>query len=183
MNKVHPLLSYALRNQKRSHQSLMSDTWATSFSDLVTLLLCFFLTMISFGPLGKPDPKSELIDAKAAGTSLALEGSGVQRRTFGLTPEELSRVSSEERPEALNELISSVLLGGYQQKKITVTVSPETKSEQGGLRWMSIIQRLSGIHRQLIDAAPGAQVLLRIAPVAQSNPEYVATIEVEDLGK
>jgi flagellar motor protein MotB len=183
MNKVHPLLSYALRNQKRSHQSLMSDSWATSFSDLVTLLLCFFLTMISFGPLGKPAPKSAQIDTKTPGTSLALEGSGVQRRIFGLTPEELSGASSEERSKALNELIASVLLDGYQRKKITVTVSPETQSEQGAVRWMSIIQRLSGIHRQLIDAAPGAQVLLRIAPVVLSNPEYIVAIEVEDLGK
>jgi flagellar motor protein MotB len=182
MNKTHPLLSYALRD-KRSHQSLMNDSWATSFSDLVTLLLCFFLTMISFGPLGKPHQPPVDASPIASGISLALEGQGVTRRTFGLTSEELSKVGSEERPEVVAELLSAVLSGGYLNKKITVTVSPETQSEQRGLRFMSIIQRLSGIHRQLIDAAPGAQVLLRVAPVTQVGAEYAALIEVEDLGK
>jgi flagellar motor protein MotB len=183
MNKAHPLLNYALRTQKKNHLSLMSDSWATSFSDLVTLLLCFFLTMISFGPLGKPINNPVVTNPNSPGISLALEGKGVTRRTFGLTSEELSKVDSDERPEVVVEMLSAVLSGGYLKKEITVTVFPETQSEQRGLRLMSIIQRLSGIHRQLIDAAPGAQVLLRVAPVTHVEAEYAALIEVEDLGK
>ena len=201
MKLTRSLLTYQLHlpSNQQSAGSLHDLVWATTFSDLVTLLFCFFLTMVSFGPIGKavrqnavPAEVVEKTPVTQAGTSFAIRGEGVQKRVFLLDVNELARIVQGDASETLDEIKKVAISDGYQERTVRITVSPEVENDQVGTRWLSIIQRLSELKRQLFDARAQTALVLRIAQIprieigakegaAEEKKQTRVMIEVEDV--
>lgn len=193
------MLTYRLHTKDDSKEeiaSLHDLVWSTTFCDLVTLLLCFFLTMVSFGPIGKAhrqtienQTESQPDKAKSeTGTGLALKGEGVEKRVFMLTRDDVTELANGSVTAALNEVKNIAASGGYEKRRIRITVSPQAPDTPEGEKWLSIIQRLSNLQRQLFDARWQTTLALRIAPLPsdqapesdEKREEIVGMIEIED---
>lgn len=202
MNPPRSLLTYRLELRGRQVLPANDSLWAVTFSDLITLLLCFFLTMISFGPIGTayregeaPELTPESISQVPPkdGTSLAISGEGVQRRVFELFEEDLSRIAQGGTSETLEEVKKTIESDSYDSRRVTITVAPGSKNEGQGERWLSIIQRLSGLQRQVFDAQPKTLLKLRIsepypkpgleAEGSRQGSGVPALIEIEEVSR
>ncbi len=197
MTLTPQILTYRLQTKATDQEevSALHDlVWSLTFCDLVTCLLCFFLTMVSFGPIGRgassqnkiSEPVSEPIKhVTEAGTGLALKGNGTRKRLFTLSPEDFTALAAGGEVGVLGEVKSIAGSAGYETRRIRITVSPSAAGTQEGSKWLSIIQRLSDLQRQLFDARWQTSLVLRIARVPEetgneAEKQIVGTIEIED---
>lgn len=202
--KSHPsLLTYHLTRRSRFDPPFNDAVWAITFSDLLTLLFSFFIAMVSFSPLGQspvpaalPEtnpPQVAEIEENEAGTSLAIAEEGVSKRVFELRREELSRIAAGDTADTLEEMKKIIISNSYDNRRVTITVSPAVESDWQGERWLSIIQRLAELQRQVFDAQPKTPLKLRISEPYPRNrkaegqtghPDAVlALIEVEEVSR
>ena len=202
MKAQSQLLSYNLKLQTGTERSIHDEVWATTFSDLVTLLLCFFLTMVSFGPVGQvsstgTDPQMEVMPASQrvekgeTGIPIALSGSGVGRRQIELSQKTLLELEVGAPARVIEEAKKIIVSGSYLRRRVTIVVTPEAGQQGSGPRWMSILQRITELERQLFDSRRGIEVVLRLTSgtmgaqgqplLASDGTPLLGEIVIEDL--
>lgn len=150
--------------------------WLVSFGDLLTLLLCFFLSIITFGPLGSgprklpsngldPQVVQSKVDlrgtqtARESGTMLAIHDSGSMQIELMLTEADFKKTPFEVNREAWNRLQSEIALDSYGDGAVVVeTCSSLHGSASAKARFISMSRALA-IRSHLIDAGLGSSSL------------------------
>lgn len=162
----------------RSGVSKPSAIWLISFGDLLTLLLCFFLSIVSFGPLN-PNvelPKSDLTTRTNSsalpaeqkitrpGTRFALKTHGrfAAARHFGelklqIAEEEYTDLGGRLYEAAQQRLIKAVKSDSYRVVAAEVSSCSALSSERSG--WFQSVSRALEMRRQLVDAGISAQAV------------------------
>lgn len=174
-------MTSGLSGSEASGRSIHSN-WMLSFGDLLTLLLCFFLSILSFSSLnpsndraqkhdkvqGVGGPEPILADTEgrqtAAGTQLAnLEGSD-EKATL---PANASVVNGlrlwfgesdyvglgwELSEVAIQRLKSQVVRTAYAPKRVTIESCLGSTVIGDETAWAGSISRILGLRSQLIDA-------------------------------
>jgi hypothetical protein len=162
----------------RTGVSKPNAIWLISFGDLLTLLLCFFLSIVSFGPLNPHAtlPKNELTARSdstpstsaykktPAGTGFALKTHGrfAAARHFGelklqIAEEEYTDLGGTLSEEAQKRLESAVKSSGYSVLAASVSSCSALGSVSSG--WFQSISRSLQVRRQLVDAGVSAQAV------------------------
>ena len=149
----------------------LSGSWLISFGDLLTLLLCFFLTIVSFGPL---NPKATLpikgVTSQSNSVTGPEPGVGVGKLGAG-TQVAQSRTSSTENQKELRlvfnvedflepteklvpakviELQKLIKTDGYSVGRVRLESCSELKSDDQG--WFQALSRGFYLRGQFIDA-------------------------------
>lgn len=139
---------------RRDNNHIISRSWLTTFGDLLTLLLCFFVCILSIAPLdetGTAKTASNIAETES-GTGLAgTLGSGSEIEL--LIPEaeyaeSLTRVSEKVRNMALlQQKPEDTLI----REALIETCFNETEVYEGE-SWYRSIERSLELQRQLVDA-------------------------------
>ncbi|MBN8548945.1 MAG: hypothetical protein J0M12_06495 [Deltaproteobacteria bacterium] len=168
-------------SSEASGRSIHSN-WMLSFGDLLTLLLCFFLSIISFSPLNPAHKSSEKVDKKQGvtkskehevapapaqtvdGTQLAnLEGSDekttllanmsvVDGLRLWLQESDYAGLGWELGEGAAARLKSQVVRTAYAPKRVTIESCLESTLIGDETAWAGSISRILSVRSQLIDA-------------------------------
>lgn len=140
------------------------ESWLVSFGDLLTLLLCFFISSISLSPFGKsvqvPDnisviegsaeSQDKIVLALEAGKPFADTKQQLTQREFGFSEMDFTD-NSRLNLESLNRLKAQAikLIGEYPDLEIQTCAQSELGSEQN---WNLALLRMEKLRGQLIDS-------------------------------
>lgn len=158
------------------------SNWFLSFGDLLTLLLCFFLTILSFSPLnpnrelGSVSEKSQTVTAgeslraaggvqnAVAGTALANLGLGDEKATlpvnasvveglrFWFEESDFVGLGWELSEQSAGRLKNQVVGTAYATKRVTIESCLEAAAVGEETAWAGSISRILTLRSQLIDA-------------------------------
>lgn len=138
----------------RSERRPVATTWLTSFGDLLTLLLCFFLSILSLNPF--PATKSSEVPAverskQQTGTTLANASKEVKKREFLI----YSHSAGADEQAFLKEVRGMLTASNIEQSHSITSVSLEGCSDEleqfEGESWFVSMDRTLSLYRQLID--------------------------------
>jgi hypothetical protein len=137
-----------------------SNQWLVSFGDLLTLLLCFFISVFALYQPNESNGSSSAITSTAtAATTVATAGTGIAKnelqRLFPFTGFELL-FKAEELKEGtdlvrrqLEDLIKSK---GYKHAAVLIEGCSSADGQGNSANWQRAWRRVDWLHRQLIDA-------------------------------
>ena len=153
---------------------MKNQPWLVSFGDLLTLLLCFFVTIIAQSPLNPRSAKSEALREKQeAGTEFAPSVSRSLFKTLTLSQQDFQKDSGG----IAQALKSSVILDGYEVSKASLSsCSPGV----GETSWFEATKQALSLRRQLIDAgvaSPRIEISVR-GPNCE-NAAWVSKIDFD----
>jgi len=152
--------------------------WLLTFGDLLTLLLCFFIAMVSFSDLNTSPQKKEYqaksVDYKAAtqpemnsgrlssnGTTLALNEVRQESKSasdsfeeYWFVEKDFSNLVTDIDPRSAEELKRRVTRLDYRAKQIEVqTCDAKNQLHDGTSNEVAVLRALA-LRRQVIDALP-----------------------------
>jgi flagellar motor protein MotB len=172
--------SSAARNDL-SERAIHSN-WILSFGDLLTLLLCFFLSIISFSPLNPANNVPVIVEedqpveqvstnvlpdaptGSEPGTALANLTSSDAELTpernrsyfsglrFWLNESDYSGLGWEPSEEAAKRIKNQVVRTSYQPKRVTIESCFDAGVKGAETVWAGSISRILNLRSQLIDA-------------------------------
>lgn len=144
------------------------DVWLITFSDLLTLVLGFFLVVISLSDIGKRTPPVEVatdnpnaVTVSAArgdresGTAIAEVITSPSVSEFHLRSSDFENGSAALDSDRLEKIKKAVALTGYKESQIRIETCSESGGEQDGQNWFIALGRVSALRRQLLDAGVG----------------------------
>lgn len=121
--------------------------WQLTFSDLLTLLLCFFVALIGFGQV-KPMSGTGSISGIAF-ASTTVEGDTFQVNELLLHVQDFE---DNQREVFQKRLKNFVFLEGYYSESLTLEVCAKGNPMQASKKWHEATQRMLEVNRQVIDA-------------------------------
>jgi hypothetical protein len=183
------LLQYQLPVQARTNHRttvhIAAAVWHTTFADLVTLLFCFFLVLLAFAAKKESAPApSEAINQqhssdRVSGTFSAQSYAEGAKAYFRLTPEDLRQLTNGQSLDVVRQVKATVELGGYANKRVTIAVRSTSDERTTADDWLSSIQAMDLLYRQLIDGTHGVEVVLQLKKLADGDAAAI-TIEERD---
>ena len=147
-----------------------SSRWLTSFGDLLTLLLCFFICIVSLSREKQPDRPTRTrlttwndMDSDAllykqtgkqrGGTGIAPLRDGPQKVTLRFGREDFTVGGEQLSSQAVDWMKSAIDIKGYRVKPHEVVVCAHNGTPGESADWYRAMQRVSDIRSQLIDAS------------------------------
>lgn len=100
--------------RRRRAEEDTGDNWLTTYSDMVTLLLCFFVLLYTFSTLDVQRFKSVL--ASFQGGSGMLDGSDT------IIPEELNLIKAEDDLTSLKDILENYAMISNLEEEITISI-------------------------------------------------------------
>ena len=100
--------------RRRRAEEDTGDNWLTTYSDMVTLLLCFFVLLYTFSTLDVQRFKSVL--ASFRGGSGMLDGSDT------IIPEELNLIKAEDDLTSLKDILENYAMISNLEEEITISI-------------------------------------------------------------
>ena len=151
-----------------SKHSRAARGWLTSFGDLLTLLLCFFLLQFSTTPKENSVPGGEVVEnhdqsqehATAGltpygwsprGTLLAKPSTGSPLVEREFRREMFSQETFELNEDAGEELKNLVIPVGYEIDRAFITTCGDRTDQSESLAWTAATGRALSLQRQLVD--------------------------------
>lgn len=155
--------------------------WLFSFSDMLTLLLAFFLYLIALSPIG-PGSERRPTNPLSDGIPLAEGKVPVEvQRVVGAGPEAIT-AHQELSAETLEAVKNVVSLSGYRLSEMVVeSCAPLPQSgntDAQEVSWFVSLSRTQAIRRQLIDALGVEAATVSVRPVGQ----WCSALSVEQSG-
>jgi len=143
--------------------------WLVTFGDLLTLLLCFFLSIVSFGPLNptqrvleeevtKPDEPinpvmpPEIDSEQVSGPTIALTNSDTMETLLRFTEQDYVGGGELFTSEASEKMRSELEPEGYEVESVVVESCYGKPEYPDGRSWFMSVSRALGLRSQLIDA-------------------------------
>ncbi len=137
-----------LNNNKRG-------TWLTSFGDMLTLILCFFLTVVSLGPLNTASARNnedKLTKNKHnLGTTIAKSEEDELRKEISFE-ETVFSSNPDNQIFGLSELVNELIdTETYRIKSVSIETCNAELETKEGQSWHVSMQRALALNSQLID--------------------------------
>ncbi|NLF25097.1 MAG: hypothetical protein GX589_05495 [Deltaproteobacteria bacterium] len=146
-----------------------SSLWLVSFGDLLTLMLCFFLSLIAFGPLNRgfqmESAKLTLETRKAIqvlkvprelarqpGITIAFSRDGKPSLKIAFGEEDFQKEREELLPTVLERMVSIVKSVQYDISEVKIEACRIDARGSAGGGWQAGSRMALGIRSQLLDA-------------------------------
>src|SRR5690606_20122283 len=100
--------------RRRRAEEDTGDNWLTTYSDMVTLLLCFFVLLYTFSTLDVQRFKSVL--ASFQGGSGMLDGSDT------IIPEELNLIKAEDDLTSLKDILENYAMISNLEEEVNILI-------------------------------------------------------------
>ena len=145
--------------------------WLIGFGDLLTLMLCFFLSLVAFGPLNQADRQErEALTPEAkkmiqmlklpirlatqSGITIAFSMDGYPRLNFDFTEDEFAAEGLA--AASLARIVNTINSVNYEIREIRLEIC--TRRKQGGEgSWSESSLKALGVRSQLLDAGVKAE--------------------------
>ena len=133
--------------------SFNNNIWLISFGDLLTLVLCFFISVISISPLN-PEIKSKI----QSGTQLAHNNKEIERAgavkkdlTLSISENDLFPLVNKITNEGLERLKKLIPKDTYNIKGIRIESCKRGPAGNNAEKWSQSASLISELRSQLID--------------------------------
>jgi flagellar motor protein MotB len=163
--------------------TLTGNVWLISFGDLLTLVLCFFISVISLSPLNPgvkapAKPGIQLADNKK---NIQAETSGNKSLSLSIFEKDLAASEVSITDAAIERLKNQVSPAGYKTREVKVETCWRSGESDLSGSWEKTLGLLGGLRRQVFDAIPGMdakKILFRnLAADCEANAAARITLE------
>lgn len=150
-------------------RSINSGSWLVTFGDLLTLMLCLFVTIVSQSPLNPATEQAQngvsprsaeqsakysrsIVDFQSPGTTLAPSNDveGVAELTF--LESDFSGEAGELVEASQKAVKNEVIRAGYDVSAAAISTCSLDQGASEDAKWLSSVSRSFSLRRQLVDA-------------------------------
>ncbi|MCB0339681.1 MAG: hypothetical protein KDD53_08755, partial [Bdellovibrionales bacterium] len=160
-----------MKTREENIENAMQSNWLVVFGDLLTLLLCFFVSVLTLHPIGETKHSKQTSENTAeissahsvepdnaelekSGTVIAqLESQEVLKRKVLLSELDFGDANEEHRGN-LELLKNDLIREGYKLRSVQVSVCGHQEGAREELSWYVSMERSVRIKSQLVDIRP-----------------------------